>query len=71
MAASRIITLRIPFNLLEKLDYLAEVNYPSRKPDIKGNRSQVILDAVQSYLIDNPQLVVVDDYQGEETDDSV
>ncbi len=40
---SKVVSLRVPEQLLEKLDRLAEQRYPNRK----SNRSQVILDAIE------------------------
>ena len=40
---SKVVSLRIPKELLDKLDRLADRKYPNRK----SNRSQVILDAIE------------------------
>lgn len=42
---SKVVSLRVPQELLEKLDRLAKEKYPKRKT----NRSQVILDAIEFY----------------------
>lgn len=47
---SKIISLRIPESVLESIDELAAVEFPSRKPDVSGNRSQMILKALDAYL---------------------
>lgn len=49
MANSQVVSLRIPEVLLEKLDEIAESDYPSRTGG-KSNRSQVLLDALDFYL---------------------
>ncbi|HEY9874498.1 MAG TPA: GIY-YIG nuclease family protein [Candidatus Obscuribacterales bacterium] len=48
--ASEIVSLRIPNEMLDALDKLAELKYPSRRSEGKPNRSQVILDAVAAYV---------------------
>lgn len=49
MAESRVISLRVPQNLLNCIDKLAADRYPSRRPDQEPNRSQLILDALENY----------------------
>lgn len=49
MANSRTISLRVPDDLLLKIDCLAEQKYKSHKGN--PNRSQVILDAIAAYCI--------------------
>lgn len=44
------LTIRIPPELLNQLDQRAESDYPSRVRGQRANRSQVILDALESYL---------------------
>lgn len=50
MANSPLVSLRIPPETLKRIDKLAEKLYPSRKVGGKPNRSQVILDAIASFL---------------------
>lgn len=52
MANSPLVSLRIPEETLEKLDNLAEKLYPSRKINGKPNRSQVILDAIAHFIVE-------------------
>jgi metal-responsive CopG/Arc/MetJ family transcriptional regulator len=51
MASSPLVSIRIPPEMLQKLDNLAEQLYPSRKSSGKPNRSQVILDAIAYFLV--------------------
>ena len=50
MANSKVVSIRLPQTLLDALDRLAEVKYPSRQPGHKPNRTQIILDAIETYL---------------------
>jgi metal-responsive CopG/Arc/MetJ family transcriptional regulator len=47
MAESKVVSIRIPQELLDAVDRLAAVRYPSRRGG-EPNRSQVILDFIAS-----------------------
>lgn len=49
MTENKTISLRIPENILNSIDNLAKKQYPNRSGS-GFNRTQVILDAVESYL---------------------
>ena len=49
MPDSKAISVRIPSQLLESLDAIAEKDYRARS-DGKPNRSQVMLDALEAYI---------------------
>jgi metal-responsive CopG/Arc/MetJ family transcriptional regulator len=48
MAESKVISVRVPLELLEAIDKLATERYPSRRGE--PNRSQVLLDALEAYF---------------------
>ncbi|AFZ13608.1 hypothetical protein Cri9333_2758 [Crinalium epipsammum PCC 9333] len=50
MADSKVVSIRVPDELLEAVDQLAGIKYPSRKAGDKPNRSQIILDALSAYI---------------------
>jgi metal-responsive CopG/Arc/MetJ family transcriptional regulator len=47
MAESKVVSIRIPQELLDAIDRLAAVRYPSRRGG-EPNRSQLILDLIES-----------------------
>ncbi len=47
MAESKVVSIRIPQELLSAIDRLAAVRYPSRRGG-EPNRSQLILDLIES-----------------------
>ena len=47
MAESKVVSLRIPQDLLSAIDRLAQIKYPSRRGG-EPNRSQLILDFIES-----------------------
>ncbi len=47
MAESKVVSLRIPQDLLDAVDRLATIRYPSRRGK-EPNRSQLILDFIES-----------------------
>lgn len=49
MAESKVVSIRVPQELLNAVDQLAAVRYPSRRGK-EPNRSQLILDALESYV---------------------
>ena len=49
MPDSKAISVRIPSQLLDSLDVIAEKDYRA-KSDGKPNRSQVLLDALEAYI---------------------
>lgn len=57
MAESKVVSIRIPQDLLKGIDRLAAERYPSRRPDGDPNRSQLILDALAAY-VENPDYTV-------------
>lgn len=57
MAESKVVSIRIPQDLLEGIDRLAAERYPSRRPGGDPNRSQLILDALAAY-VENPDYTV-------------
>lgn len=50
MANSPLVSVRIPPEMLERLDQLAQKLYPPRRAGKAPNRSQVILDAINLFL---------------------
>ena len=48
MAESKVVSIRIPQDLLDVIDRLATVRYPSRRRGGEPNRSQLILDFISS-----------------------
>jgi metal-responsive CopG/Arc/MetJ family transcriptional regulator len=50
MPNSPLVSVRIPPEILERLDQLAQQLYPPRRPGGNANRSQVILDAIEQFL---------------------
>lgn len=50
MAESKVVSIRVPQDLLDAIDRLAAIRYPSRRPDGDPNRSQLILDALAAYV---------------------
>lgn len=48
MAESKVVSIRIPQNLLDVIDRLATLGYPSRRLGGEPNRSQLILDFISS-----------------------
>ena len=50
MAESKVVSIRIPQDLLDAIDRLAAQAYPSRRSGGEPNRSQVILDALAAYV---------------------
>lgn len=48
MAESKVISVRVPLELLEAIDKLATERYPTRRGE--PNRSQVLLDALEAYF---------------------
>lgn len=50
MANSPLVSVRIPPEMLERIDHLAQELYPSRRAGKNPNRSQVILDAIALFL---------------------
>ncbi|MDM9380377.1 ribbon-helix-helix domain-containing protein [Chlorogloeopsis sp. ULAP01] len=50
MANSPLVSVRIPPEILERIDQLAQELYPSRRAGKNPNRSQVILDAIALFL---------------------
>lgn len=67
---SKAVTVRIPPDWLERIEALAEKRYPSRSGK-GGNRSQIILDAIEAYLSseessddDNVHFVTKDELEG-------
>lgn len=48
MAESKVVSIRIPQDLLDAIDRLAAQAYPSRRPSGEANRSQLILDFISS-----------------------
>lgn len=57
MAESKVISLRIPQDLLFEIDRLAAAQYPSRRPGAVPNRSQVLLNAISAYVSSRADLV--------------
>lgn len=49
MAESKVVSIRIPQDLLDAVDQLAAIRYPSRRGG-EPNRSQLILDALETYV---------------------
>lgn len=49
MAESKVVSIRIPQDLLDAIDRLAAVRYPSRRGK-EPNRSQVILDFIEQSI---------------------
>jgi metal-responsive CopG/Arc/MetJ family transcriptional regulator len=49
MAESKVVSIRIPQELLDAIDRLAAVRYPSRRGG-EPNRSQLILDLIESSI---------------------
>lgn len=60
MAESRVISVRIPDEILKAIDEAAEQKYPVRGK-ATPNRSQFILDAVEFYLAHEQQEATVSD----------
>lgn len=50
MANSPLVSIRIPPEILQRIDQLAQKLYPSRRAGKSPNRSQVILDAIVQFL---------------------
>lgn len=50
MAESKVVSIRVPQDLLEAIDQLAAERYPSRRTGSDPNRSQLILDALEAYV---------------------
>ncbi len=50
MAKSPLVSIRIPPEILERIDKLAQKLYPSRRAGRNPNRSQLILDAIDQFL---------------------
>ncbi|HEY9783674.1 MAG TPA: ribbon-helix-helix domain-containing protein [Leptolyngbyaceae cyanobacterium] len=58
MAESKVISVRVPLELLEAIDKLATERYPTRRGE--PNRSQVLLDALEAYFrpsVDNVDIL--------------
>jgi predicted transcriptional regulator len=51
MTKSPLVSIRIPPETLERIDLLAQKLYPSRRAGRNPNRSQVILDAIEQFLV--------------------
>jgi predicted DNA-binding protein len=51
MANSPLVSVRIPPETLERVDKLAQKLYPPRRAGRPPNRSQVILDAIEQFLM--------------------
>lgn len=49
MSESKVVSVRIPQELLDAIDQIAAVQYPPRGNG-EPNRSQVLLDAIESYI---------------------
>ncbi len=49
MAESKVVSIRIPQKVLDAIDRLAAVRYPSRRGG-EPNRSQLILDLIESSI---------------------
>ena len=70
MANSPLVSIRIPPEILQRIDQLAQKLYPSRRAGKNPNRSQVILDAIVQFLeqhesseVNNPSSKVQPDEQ--------
>ncbi len=50
MANSPLVSIRVPPEILSRIDQLAEKLYPPRRAGKMPNRSQVILDAIDLFL---------------------
>lgn len=50
MAESKVVSIRVPQELLNAIDQLAGIRYPSRRLGGDPNRSQLILDALAAYV---------------------
>lgn len=57
MAESKVVSIRIPQDLLDAVDQLAALRYPSRRGG-EPNRSQLILDALETYVANSDDSVV-------------
>jgi hypothetical protein len=51
MANSPLVSIRIPPETLKRVDKLAQKLYPPRRAGRQPNRSQVILDAIEQFLM--------------------
>lgn len=51
MANSPLVSIRIPDETLKRLDNIAQKLHPSRRTGKNPNRSQVILDAIEQFII--------------------
>jgi predicted transcriptional regulator len=51
MTKSPLVSIRIPPETLERIDALAQQLHPSRRVGRNPNRSQVILDAIEQFLM--------------------
>lgn len=59
MAESKVVSIRVPQDLLDAIDRLAAKRYPSRRPDGDPNRSQLILDALEAFVENSDDTVKI------------